>query len=111
MMRKSKLKRFLARETIESELILHKADCLASWGGLDNYTFLKEKQKEFEKEGVKPNPLLMGKDLIDAGLKPSPKFGKILREAYDMQLEGEHTCREDSLVWLNDFIKNVSKEL
>jgi len=104
-MRKSKLKRFLARETIETELKLHKADCLASHGGIDNYTFLIAKQEEFASEGVKPNPVLQGRDLIAVGLKPGPQFGEILTASYDAQLENEITGHESALIWLNNYLK------
>ena len=103
-MRKAKVKRFLARETIEDELNLHKADCEASHGSVENYTFLREKQIEFEAEGVKPNPILMGRDLINDGLKPGPLFGEILMESYDAQLEGEITTHEEALKWLKTYL-------
>ncbi len=103
-MRQAKVKRFLARETIEDELILHKADCEASHGSIDNYTFLREKQVEFEAEGVKPDPILMGRDLINDGLRPGPFFGEILTESYDAQLEGEITTHEEALVWLKTYL-------
>ncbi len=104
-MRKSKLKRFLARETIETELKLHVADCLASHGGIDNYTFLRAKQEEFASEGVKPNPLLQGRDLIASGLKPGPLFGEILTASYDAQLEGDIVDRDSALLWLESYLK------
>ena len=34
-----------------------------------------------------PQPLLMGRDLLDLGLTPGPGMGMILREAYKAQLE------------------------
>ncbi len=109
-MRKSKLKRFLARETIETELKLHVADCLASHGGIDNYTFLRAKQEEFAAEGVKPVALLQGRDLISAGLKPGPRFGEILTASYDAQLEGEIIDTESALLWLKNYLNTTSKE-
>ncbi|MCL2218757.1 MAG: CCA tRNA nucleotidyltransferase [Chitinispirillia bacterium] len=96
-MRLSTLKRFLSRETIRDELDLHKADCLASHGELDNYHFIKDKLANFRAEEIKPDPLLTGKDLIDMGLKPGPIFGKILGEIYDMQLEEKIAAREEAI--------------
>ena len=40
-------------------------------------------------------PVVMGRDLIALGLKPSPKFGEILRVAYDLQIDG--MAREEIL--------------
>jgi len=41
---------------------------------------------EFGQENIKP--LVQGRDLIQLGLKPSAKFGILLAEAYELQLEG-----------------------
>ncbi len=103
-MRKAKLKRFLARDTIETEIRLHVADCLASHGSVENFTFLREKQSEFEEEGVKPDPLLMGRDLIGAGLRPGPVFGEILNLAYDAQLEGDLNSADEAQEWLKQYL-------
>jgi tRNA nucleotidyltransferase (CCA-adding enzyme) len=35
-----------------------------------------------------PAPILMGRHLIEMGLKPSPEFGQILEAVYEMQLDG-----------------------
>lgn len=45
--------------------------------------------KYFKIFGVdKIKPLIMGRDLIKIGLKPSPLFKKLLKSAYNMQLDG-----------------------
>lgn len=108
-MRVAKLKKFLSRPNIEDELNLHKADCAASHGSDENYVFLKEKLKEFEKEGTKPTPFLHGKDLIDLGLKPGRYFREILNKAYDMQLENELISRENAINWLKDNLDDIKK--
>jgi len=45
-------------------------------------------------------PLLGGKDLIKAGLKPSKAFQTILQEAYEKQMRGVLATKEDALEWL-----------
>ncbi|MBD3347083.1 MAG: HD domain-containing protein [Chitinivibrionales bacterium] len=104
-MRLSTLKKFLARPTFDDEMVLHKVDCLASHGDLENYEFLKEKKQELTAEMIKPAPFLRGKDLIDAGLTPGPLFGKILKQAYDLQLEERITTRDEALEWLHKTIE------
>ena len=42
------------RPTIGDELELHRVDCLASHGNLDNYYFVKSRLESFEKEQIKP---------------------------------------------------------
>ena len=96
-MRLSTLKKLLSRPTIEDELELHRVDCLASHGNLENYYFVKSRLETFEKEQIKPAPLISGKDLIELGYKPGPLFGKILSEVYDLQLEENITTRKQAL--------------
>ncbi len=107
-MRLSTLKRFLARETIEDEIALHRADCLASHGDISNVEFLRGEQGRFVENTIKPAPLLTGKDLIDMGLKPGPSFGIILTEAYDRQLEDQFHTKEDAVAWVRE---NLGKNL
>jgi tRNA nucleotidyltransferase (CCA-adding enzyme) len=44
--------------------------------------------RELEVAERPPAPLLLGRHLIELGLKPSPLFGQILSAVYDMQLDG-----------------------
>lgn len=44
--------------------------------------------------------LLQGRDLIDAGLKPSQVFSTLLKKAYDAQLHASFTTYEDAKKWL-----------
>ncbi|MFW5960206.1 MAG: HD domain-containing protein [Chitinivibrionales bacterium] len=99
-MRVSKLKRFVARETFEQELALHWIDCMASHGNTENYDFLLEKKQEYDREGLKPDPLIQGRDLISLGLQPGPLFGEILSAVYDLQLEGEIETQKEALDWV-----------
>jgi putative nucleotidyltransferase with HDIG domain len=99
-MRLSTLKKFLSRPTLEDELELHRADCLASHGDISNYTFIKQKQAELPVEEIRPPALLSGKDLIALGYKPGPLFGAILREAYDLQLENKLGSKEAAVEWV-----------
>lgn len=101
VMRLSTLKKLLSRPTIEDELELHRVDCLASHGNLDNFYFVKEKLEAFARERIKPAPLLKGQDLIGLGLAPGPLFGKILNEVYDLQLDEKLRTRDEAL----DYVK------
>jgi tRNA nucleotidyltransferase (CCA-adding enzyme) len=46
-------------------------------------------------------PLIEGKDLIQAGLKPSKDFSKILNDIYEKELREEITTKEEALNYLN----------
>jgi poly(A) polymerase len=98
-MRISKLKRFLRNPWFEDHLELHRLDCLASHGGLDNYSFCKEKLVEYgdEDKDLRPQPLVNGNTLIKMGFTPGPRFKTILTEIEDLQLEGKITTSEEAI--------------
>jgi poly(A) polymerase len=99
-MRVAKLKRFLARPTIDDELELHRVDCTSSHGLLDNYEFLNARRAEFATEPLIPPPLITGRDLITLGLAPGPRFSEILEAVQSRQLEGTLDSREAALDWV-----------
>lgn len=101
-MRVATLKRFLARPTIDTELELHRVDCLGSHGLLDNYEFLLAKREEFSKAPLIPPPLVTGNDLIALGWKPGPIFKRVLDSIQTRQLEGALSTREEALDWVAD---------
>lgn len=111
-MREGKLKRFIGSSTFPVEMELHRIDCLSCHGNLENYHFLKKKIKAIKKENLKPKPLINGLDLISEGYKPGPIMGTILHEAYDCQLEGVFSSKQEAINWVNSHYKknrNVTK--
>lgn len=49
-----------------------------------------------------PQPLVMGRHLIDLGMVPGPGFGPILSAAFDAQLDGFFDSAESGIQWLKD---------
>jgi tRNA nucleotidyltransferase (CCA-adding enzyme) len=45
--------------------------------------------------------MLKGADVIALGVKPGPVIGQILNEAWQMQVSGVFTSRDDALAWLS----------
>lgn len=105
-MRASTLKRLLGRETFGDELELHRIDCLASHGDLSIYDFLVQRRSETSAEALKPEPLLRGKDLLDRGVAAGPRVGEMLRDAYELQLDGRLRDREAALAWLDGQLRS-----
>jgi putative nucleotidyltransferase with HDIG domain len=103
-MRKAKLKRFMAEPTFPQEMELHRVDCASSNGFTDNYIFLNEKADEFANEPLIPPPLITGKDLIQRGLKPGPRFREILEEIQTEQLENRLATREEAMEYLESLL-------
>ena len=96
-MRRSTQIRFLRMEGFSEHLELHRLDCLASHGMLDNYHQARKMLEEIPAEEIKPPRLVDGHDLIRAGYRPGPKFKQILQAAEDAQLEGHIRTKEDAL--------------
>jgi poly(A) polymerase len=96
-MKESTLKKFLRLPGFDEHLELHRIDCLSSHGWLDAYEYTREKLRELPAEAIRPEPLISGRDLIEAGYEPGPRFKEILGAVEDAQLEGRLTTREGAL--------------
>jgi len=90
--------RRLARK-VEPDLLYRvaKADSLGrnpdwwpveKWFGSEAQEWFIEKVRELQIEKKAPDPILMGRHLIELGLEPSPKFKQILDAVYELQLDG-----------------------
>jgi tRNA nucleotidyltransferase (CCA-adding enzyme) len=44
-----------------------------------------------------PAPLLQGRHLVEAGYEPGPQMGRLLREVYELQLDGRVATLEEAL--------------
>ena len=95
-MKQSTLKRFIRMDGFAEHLELHRLDCLASHGNLDNYYFVKEAWETTPEEVIRPPRLLTGHDLIALGYKPGPGMGKILAAVEEAQLNGDLTTPEQA---------------
>jgi tRNA nucleotidyltransferase/poly(A) polymerase len=100
-MRVATLKRMMARPTFDEELELHRVDCLASHGMLDNHATLVARREDFGREPLIPEPLVTGHDLIALGWKPGKRFANVLQAVQTRQLEGTLTSREEALAWIS----------
>ena len=52
-----------------------------------------------------PKPIVQGRDLIAMGMKPGVEFGKILKVAYEAQLDGKFLTLEDGI----EFVKGMNR--
>ena len=96
-MKRSTQIRFLRMQDFADHLALHRLDCLASHGKLENYEQATRMLGELPEEVIRPPRLLTGIELIREGYKPGPVFKQILQAVEDAQLEGEIRTQEDAL--------------
>jgi poly(A) polymerase len=105
-MRNARLKRFLRMPDFSLHLQLHRLDCLASHGMLDNYEFCLNQLQNLEHEELHPPRLLTGDDLLAMGFTPGKIVGEILRVLEEEQLENRVHDREDALAFVRSHWKS-----
>jgi poly(A) polymerase len=96
-MKASTLKRFFRLLGFEEHLALHRMDCMAAHGHLENYEFVRQRWKSTPEEDVRPPRLITGKDLIAAGYEPGAQFREMLQAMEDAQLEGVIATPDEAL--------------
>ena len=96
-MKPSTLKRFVRLNRFEEHLELHRLDCIASHGHLENYEFVRKFLVETPSEEVRPPRLLTGDDLKTLGFQPGPLFKEILDTLEEAQLNGRIKNRDEAL--------------
>jgi poly(A) polymerase len=101
-MKESTLKRFFRLAQFDQHLALHRLDCLASHGSLELYDFVRQRFETLPQEQVRPQLLVSGQDLIEAGYRPGPQFTQMLAMAEDAQLEGAVQTREQALALIRE---------
>jgi poly(A) polymerase len=99
-MKRSTLRRMIGRPTFGTELELHRLDCLASHRKMENHEYLLKAREQFAAETPLPPRWVTGRDLIAMGVEPGPGMGDMLREAYDAQIGGLFTSREELVAWV-----------
>ena len=101
-MKTSTLKRFFRLDRFQDHLALHRMDCLASKGGLENWEYMRERWQSMPAEAVRPQPLITGRELIATGYAPGAAFRTMLRAAEDAQLEGSIATAAEALALIRE---------
>ncbi len=99
-MNQSTLKKFLRLPGFDEHLELHRIDCLSSHGQLDAYEYSREQLRSLPPQAIRPAPLITGRDLIEAGYEPGPRFKEVLAAVEDAQLEGRLASREAAMEYV-----------
>jgi poly(A) polymerase len=99
-MKQSTLKRFFRLPQFDEHLELHRIDCLSSNGNLDSYQYTLDQMRSMPPEAIRPTPLITGRDLIQAGYEPGPRFKEVLAAVEDAQLEGRLASRDAAMEYV-----------
>lgn len=70
--------------------------------------WLLERAKSLGVREEGPAPILMGRHLIQLGVKPGPEMGKILKAAFEVQLDGGFDTEASAIEWAKDTLNKSS---
>jgi tRNA nucleotidyltransferase (CCA-adding enzyme) len=88
-------------QKVDLELLARvaKSDCLGRTGAFDcsAMDWFLERARELGVDRRPPKPLLLGRHLLDLGMRPGPQMGKLLGQVYEKQLDGEVTSTDAAI--------------
>ena len=67
------------------------------WYGAEAQEWFIQRTRELEVERRAPDPILLGRHLLELGLQPGPQVGEITRAVYEMQLDGRVRTLEEAI--------------
>ncbi len=67
--------------------------------------WLQEQAERLDLQRNAPKPLVLGRHLIALGEKPGPRFGEILEECFEAQLDGKFSDVEAGVEYLQGILK------
>ena len=93
-------RRLAAKVDLELLARLAKSDCLGREPGKFDCTAMDwflDRARQLGVEHKPPGPILLGRHLLDLGLKPGPRVGEILKAVYEQQMDGSITTLDQAL--------------
>ena len=55
-----------------------------------------------------PRPFLKGRDLLKLGMTPGPLVGQLIRESFELQLDGKLNHLNDAMLWVEKRLKTLT---
>ena len=94
-------------QKVDLELLARvaKSDCLGRLGDFDcsSMDWFLERARQLGVEHAAPKPILLGRHLLELGVKPGPQMGEILRAVYERQLDGSVTTVEEGMAVAREY--------
>jgi tRNA nucleotidyltransferase (CCA-adding enzyme) len=75
------------------------------WYGSEAQEWFIERIRELNVEQRPPDPILMGRHLLELGIEPGPRMGEITRAVYEMQLDGRVRTLEEAIAAAEELIR------
>jgi tRNA nucleotidyltransferase (CCA-adding enzyme) len=96
-------------QKVDLELLgrLAKADCMGRGGGFDcsAMDWFRDRARRLGVEHQPPAPLVLGRHLIALGVEPGPEMGRLLKQIYERQLDGDVVSTEDGIALARELLR------
>ena len=79
-------------------------ECAGGTSGGEDLAWLEAAADRLKIADSAPKPILMGRDLIAMGFKPSAQFGKWLSACYEAQLDGAFLDRDGAIAYFKSIL-------
>jgi len=94
-------------QKVDLELLARvaKSDCLGRLPGhfnCDAMDWFLDRARSLGVEHRPPAPILLGRHLLELGVKPGPRMGDILKVVYEQQLDGTVTSLDEAVAAARD---------
>ncbi len=100
-------------QKVDMELLARvaEADCEGRGGGFDCSAMglFLERARSLGVENRPPAPIVLGRHLLDLGMKPGPDVGAILKQIYERQLDGEIATLDAGLALARTLVQAGSR--
>ena len=105
-------RRLAQKASLELLARVAKADCLGRTGNFDcsAMDWFLERARELGVDRSPPKPLLLGRHLLELGMKPGPDMGALLKQIYEKQLDGEIRTVEDGIALASQYLQSQRKD-
>ena len=67
------------------------------WYGAEAQEWFIQRSRELQVEQRPPDPILLGRHLLELGVKPGPEMGELTRAVYEMQLDGRVRTLDEAI--------------
>jgi tRNA nucleotidyltransferase (CCA-adding enzyme) len=105
----SAFRRLSQKANLELLARVAKADCLGRTGAFDcsAMDWFLQRARELGVDRSPPRPLVLGRHLLELGMKPGPDMGVVLKQIYERQLDGEIKTTEDGIALASQIIRDA----
>jgi tRNA nucleotidyltransferase (CCA-adding enzyme) len=90
-----------------------KSDCLGRVPGnfdCSAMDWFLERARELGVDRSPPKPLLLGRHLLELGMKPGPEMGALLKQIYEKQLDGEIKTTEEGIAMASRILPTTNHQ-